>query len=74
MNAGMASGIAAIVLIVAVTVLFLFLWLAKRRRETRDPADRGAVALGKHPNVVRATIFYQSYQVVPFTPFVHKVH
>ncbi|XP_016096182.1 cadherin-related family member 5-like isoform X1 [Sinocyclocheilus grahami] len=51
MNAGMAGGIAALVLIVAVTVLCLFLWLAKRRRERRDPADRGAVALGKHPNV-----------------------
>ncbi|XP_016134686.1 cadherin-related family member 5-like isoform X2 [Sinocyclocheilus grahami] len=51
MNAGMAGGIAALVLLVAVTVLFLFLWLAKRRRERRDPADRGAVALGKHPNV-----------------------
>ncbi|XP_016355715.1 cadherin-related family member 5-like isoform X2 [Sinocyclocheilus anshuiensis] len=51
MNAGMAGGIAALVLIVAVTVLCLFLWLAKRRRERRDPEDRGAVALGKHPNV-----------------------
>ncbi|XP_016406150.1 cadherin-related family member 5 isoform X2 [Sinocyclocheilus rhinocerous] len=54
MNAGMAGGIAALVLLVAVTVLFLFLWLAKRRRERRDPADRGAVALGKHPNVVNS--------------------
>ncbi|KTG33460.1 hypothetical protein cypCar_00009794 [Cyprinus carpio] len=51
MNVGMAGGIAALVLIVAVIVLFLFLWLIKRRRERRDPADRGAVALGKHPNV-----------------------
>ncbi|XP_067248419.1 cadherin-related family member 5 [Chanodichthys erythropterus] len=51
MDAGMAGGIAALVLIVAVTVLFICLWLAKRRRERRDPADRGAVALGKHPNV-----------------------
>ncbi len=70
----MASGIAALVLVVAVAVLFLLICLAKRRRETRDPADRGAVALGKHPNVVRAAIFDQSYQVVPFTPVVHKVH
>ncbi|XP_059367250.1 cadherin-related family member 5-like isoform X2 [Carassius carassius] len=54
MNAGMAGGIAALVLIVAVIVLFLILWLAKRRRERRDPADRGAVALGKHPNVVNS--------------------
>ncbi|XP_067283429.1 cadherin-related family member 5 isoform X2 [Pseudorasbora parva] len=51
MNAGMAGGIAAIVLIVAVTALFICLWLAKRRRERRDPEDRGSVALGKHPNV-----------------------
>ncbi|XP_052433486.1 cadherin-related family member 5-like isoform X2 [Carassius gibelio] len=51
MNTGMAGGIAALVLIVAVTLLFFFLWLAKRRRERRDPADRGAVALGKNPNV-----------------------
>lgn len=56
MNAGMAGGIAALILIVAVTVLFICLWLAKRRRERRDPADRGSIALGKHPNVVRANI------------------
>ncbi|XP_073803257.1 cadherin-related family member 5 isoform X17 [Danio rerio] len=51
MHAGMAGGIAAVVFIVAVLALFLFLWLAKRRRERRDPVERGAVALGKHPNV-----------------------
>uniref|UniRef100_A0A8C1XSA9 Cadherin domain-containing protein n=1 Tax=Cyprinus carpio TaxID=7962 RepID=A0A8C1XSA9_CYPCA len=54
MNAGMAGGIAVLVLIVTVTVLCLFLWLAKRRRERQDPADRGAVALGKNPNVVNS--------------------
>ncbi|KAK7149565.1 hypothetical protein R3I94_009021 [Phoxinus phoxinus] len=51
MNAGMAGGIAAFVLIVAVTTLFICLWLVKRRRERRDPEDRGSVPLGKHPNV-----------------------
>ncbi|XP_056605018.1 cadherin-related family member 5 [Triplophysa dalaica] len=51
-NAGMAGGIAGLVLIVAITTLFIFLWLIKRRRERQDPADRGAIALGKHPNVV----------------------
>ncbi|XP_051547082.1 cadherin-related family member 5-like isoform X3 [Myxocyprinus asiaticus] len=51
MNAGMAGGIAALVVIVAMTAFFLLLWLAKRRRERRDPVDRGSVALGKHPNV-----------------------
>lgn len=56
MNAGMAGGIAGLVLIVAVTTLFIFLWLIKRRRERQDPAERGAIALGKHPNVVRATL------------------
>ncbi|XP_073803246.1 cadherin-related family member 5 isoform X5 [Danio rerio] len=54
MHAGMAGGIAAVVFIVAVLALFLFLWLAKRRRERRDPVERGAVALGKHPNVVNS--------------------
>jgi len=39
MNAGMAGGIAAFVLIVAVTTLFICLWLVKRRRERRDPED-----------------------------------
>ncbi|KAA0721063.1 Protocadherin-15 Precursor [Triplophysa tibetana] len=52
MNAGMAGGIAGFVLIVAITTLFIFLWLIKRRRERHDPADRGAIALAKHPNVV----------------------
>ncbi|KAI7791669.1 putative cadherin-related family member 5-like [Triplophysa rosa] len=52
MNAGMAGGIAGLVLIVAITTLFIFLWLIKRRRERQDPAERGAIALGKHPNVV----------------------
>lgn len=60
MHAGMAGGIAAIVLIVAVMALFLFLWLAKRRRERRDPVERGAVALGKHPNVVRFSVTLNS--------------
>ncbi|KAK7130142.1 hypothetical protein R3I93_019695 [Phoxinus phoxinus] len=54
MNAGMAGGIAAFVLIVAVTTLFICLWLVKRRRERRDPEDRGSVPLGKHPNVVNS--------------------
>nr|XP_055045724.1 cadherin-related family member 5 isoform X1 [Misgurnus anguillicaudatus] len=51
MNAGMAGGIAALVLIVAITTLFIFLWLVKKRRERQYPAERGAIALGKHPNV-----------------------
>lgn len=58
MNVGMAGGIAAFVLIVAVTTLFICLWLVKRRRERRDPEVRGSVALGKHPNVVRANLSY----------------
>lgn len=70
MNAGMAGGIAALVLIVAVTVLFICLWLAKRRRERRDPADRGAVALGKHPNVVRANIS----KILSNTIYLHPIH
>lgn len=61
MNAGMAGGIAGLVLIVAITTLFIFLWLIKRRRERQDPADRGAIALGKHPNVVRAPLLYLTY-------------
>lgn len=70
MNAGMAGGIAALVLIVAVTVLFICLWLAKRRRERRDPADRGAVALGKHPNVVRANLS----NILSNTLYLHPIH
>lgn len=70
MDAGMAGGIAALVLIVAVTVLFICLWLAKRRRERRDPADRGAVALGKHPNVVRANIS----KILSNTIYLHPIH
>ncbi|XP_051974655.1 cadherin-related family member 5 [Xyrauchen texanus] len=54
MNVGMAGGIAALVLIAAMTTLFILLWLAKRRRERQDPEDRGSVPLGKHPNVVNS--------------------
>ncbi|TRY82364.1 hypothetical protein DNTS_015107 [Danionella cerebrum] len=51
MNPGMAGGIAAVILIAAVTAMFIFLWMVKKRRERRDPVDRGAIALGKNPNV-----------------------
>ncbi|XP_030633954.1 cadherin-related family member 5 isoform X2 [Chanos chanos] len=51
MNAGMAGGIAAMVLLLALAAFFLLIRLVRRRRERQDPADRGSVALGKHPNV-----------------------
>lgn len=53
MDVRMAGGIMGGMLLLLVTTLFLLIRWAKRRRR-RDPARRGAVALGKHPNVVRA--------------------
>ena len=53
MDAGMAGGIAGVILLVLVAALVLLLRLVRRRRHRQDPSDRGAVALGKHPNVVR---------------------
>eukprot|EP00063_Salmo_salar_P088253 XP_014063088.1 PREDICTED: cadherin-related family member 5-like isoform X2 [Salmo salar] len=53
MDVRMAGGIMGGMLLLLVTTLFLLIRWAKRRRR-RDPARRGAVALGKHPNVVNS--------------------
>uniref|UniRef100_A0A4W5NE96 Cadherin domain-containing protein n=1 Tax=Hucho hucho TaxID=62062 RepID=A0A4W5NE96_9TELE len=53
MDVRMAGGIMGGTLLLLVTTLFLLIRWAKRRRR-RDPAGRGAVALGKHPNVVKS--------------------
>ncbi|XP_061106677.1 cadherin-related family member 5-like [Conger conger] len=60
MNVGMAWGVAVTVLLLLGAAFVLFLQLVRRRRQQQDLADRGSVALGKHPNVVnhgRAEIY-----------------
>ncbi|CAB1333814.1 unnamed protein product, partial [Coregonus sp. 'balchen'] len=54
MDVRMAGGIMGGMLLMLVTTLFLLIRWAKRRRRRRDPAGRGAVALGKHHNVVNS--------------------
>ncbi|XP_035640685.1 cadherin-related family member 5 isoform X1 [Oncorhynchus keta] len=53
MDVRMAGGIMGGMLLLLVAILFLLIRWAKRRRR-RDPARRGAVNLGKHPNVVNS--------------------
>ncbi|XP_071389345.1 cadherin-related family member 5 [Centroberyx affinis] len=55
MDTRLAGGIAAMVLLLFVAALFLLLRIVRRRRSSRDPADQGAIALGKHPNVVNSS-------------------
>ncbi|XP_035283077.1 cadherin-related family member 5-like [Anguilla anguilla] len=50
MDVGTAWGVAIAALLSLGAAAVLFLQLVRRRQ--RDPADRGSVALGKHPNVV----------------------
>lgn len=38
-------------------ILSLAMWLKKKYKGKRDPLERGCVAQGKHPNVVRSLIF-----------------
>ncbi|KAG5267210.1 hypothetical protein AALO_G00219210 [Alosa alosa] len=53
MDAGLAGGIAGVILLLAVAALCLLIRIARRWRDRQDPGERGSVALGKHPNVVR---------------------
>lgn len=38
-------------------ILFMVMWLKKKHKGKRDPLQRGCVAQGKHPNVVRFLSF-----------------
>uniref|UniRef100_A0A8B9JW61 Cadherin domain-containing protein n=1 Tax=Astyanax mexicanus TaxID=7994 RepID=A0A8B9JW61_ASTMX len=53
-NVGIAGGLAAVLLLLAVAAFCLLLRLLRRWRHRRDPVERGSVALGKHPNVVKS--------------------
>ena len=53
MDAATAWGVAVAALLLLGAAVVLFLQLVRRRRQQQDLADRGSVALGKHPNVVR---------------------
>ncbi len=37
-------------------ILCMVMWLKKKHKGKRDPLERGCVAQGKHPNVVRSLI------------------
>lgn len=37
-------------------ILLMVMWLKKKHKGKRDPLERGCVAQGKHPNVVRTFI------------------
>ncbi|XP_063074196.1 cadherin-related family member 5 [Engraulis encrasicolus] len=51
-DAGLAGGIAGVVLLLAIAALCLFIRMVRRCKDGRHgPAERGSVALGKHPNV-----------------------
>ncbi|XP_056132691.1 cadherin-related family member 5 [Lampris incognitus] len=52
MDTRLAGGVAGIALLFLVVALFLIFQLVRSRRGRRDPDNQGAVALGKHPNVV----------------------
>ncbi|KAJ8381876.1 hypothetical protein SKAU_G00026540 [Synaphobranchus kaupii] len=52
MDVGMAWGVAVVALLLLGAAVVLFLQLVRRRRGHQDLADRGSVAMGKHPNVV----------------------
>uniref|UniRef100_A0A4W5LJJ9 Cadherin domain-containing protein n=1 Tax=Hucho hucho TaxID=62062 RepID=A0A4W5LJJ9_9TELE len=55
MDVRIAGGIMGGMLLLLVTTLFLLIrWAKRRRRQRRNPAGRGAVALGKHLKVVSA--------------------
>ena len=53
MDKRLIGGVTGVILLLSVLALFLLLQAARKRRDGQDPADRGAVAQGKHPNVVR---------------------
>ncbi|KAL7857847.1 hypothetical protein AOLI_G00179490 [Acnodon oligacanthus] len=54
-NVGIAGGLASVLLLLlAVAALCLLVRLLRRWRHRRDPTERGSVALGKHPNVVKS--------------------
>lgn len=53
MDAGLAGGIAGVLLLLALAALCLLIRMVRKWRDRSDPAERSSVALGKHPNVVR---------------------
>ncbi|KAM6986273.1 cadherin-related family member 5 [Aplochiton taeniatus] len=51
MDTKLAGGIAGGILLLLVAVLIAMLRMVRRKRKRQDPAVRGAIAVGKHPNV-----------------------
>lgn len=52
---GKAFLLCMLVLTVLGSVASMVMWLKKKHRGKRDPLERGCVAQGKHPNVVRSS-------------------
>lgn len=51
---GKALFLCTVILTVIGCVASAVMWLKKKHRGKRDPLERGCVAQGKHPNVVRS--------------------
>lgn len=51
---GKALFLCTVVLTLLGCVVSMVMWLKKKQKGKRDPLQRGCVAQGKHPNVVRS--------------------
>lgn len=51
---GKALVLCTVVLTLLGCVVSMVMWLKKKQKGKRDPLQRGCVAQGKHPNVVRS--------------------
>lgn len=51
---GKALLLCTVVLTLLSCVVSMVMWLKKKQKGKRDPLQRGCVAQGKHPNVVRS--------------------
>ncbi|CAL8322784.1 unnamed protein product [Lota lota] len=63
----LAGAIAAILLVLFVTAVFLTVHMVRRRRDKQNPVDQGALTLGKHPNVVNPSQAAHSTADISFT-------
>lgn len=52
---GKALFLCTVFLTVLGCIVSMVMWLKKKHRGKRDPLERGCVAQGKHPNVVRGS-------------------
>ncbi|KAJ8006483.1 hypothetical protein DPEC_G00107720 [Dallia pectoralis] len=55
MDLRVAGSVTGVLFLMLVTIMFLLIRWAKRRRQRRDPAGRGSVTLGKHSKGVNSS-------------------